>query len=98
MKIEDVSGLTRRASMAEQLAGEIAAIREQIAFASGDKVTYTVGAHRDYGSTRAMELTSFSRETSGLNVRNGNPNTLRAAVLGVLHSELDARLAALEAL
>lgn len=100
MKIEDVSGLRRRADIAGQLAAEIASIREQITFASGEQVTYTVGASRDYGDTRGMKLWSYQNNSppSRLEVCNANPITMRAAILGVLQSELDARLAALEAL
>lgn len=99
MKIEDISGLMKRAVTAKQLKAQIDAIREQITLVNNDLVIFSVSARWGCDGLQSLSMSSCRRDdVSGLDVHNANPDTMRAAILGVLQSELDARLAALEAL
>lgn len=88
MKIEDVRGLKRRASMAEQLAVEIETLRTMMATCGESEIVLSVIGIGRLSSAQASSLPQHAY--------NGNKITMQSAVLGVLQSELNSRLAAME--
>ncbi len=97
MKIEDVSGLRRRASMAAQLTEDINHLRTMLAQAAeSDSLLVLAVARRGGHSLNASSHAGPS--APGKVARNCNPVLFRATILRLLESELNSRLAALEAL